>query len=338
MDDYARLVLKEAIAAAKAGQRPRARELLLELVEQDPRNEAAWLWLSGLLPTLNERITTLKTALTINPHNTQAQQQLQKLQTQYAALQTEQAAAFKEQLVEAERLHKAGARPQARAILLQLVGENESNEQAWWLLSQVVTAVPDQIIALENTLTLNPTHTQAQQHLETLRRLQGDTMQLGLHYEKMGEWELAADAYTDAAAHAPTPALRREASTRRHAAELEIKYPGVLTARSTYTWLRLTVGPPLLYSLLIFTQAGLRPLSIPLSAWLGILLVLFGSLLLVGIQNTPLHPFWRTLFGPAGLNQPYVRFLLWSGGLLLTLMPFLVLCVASIIRLQQFTF
>lgn len=338
MDDYARLVLKEAIAAAKAGQRPRARELLLELIEQDPHNEAAWLWLSGLLPTLNERITALETALTINPHNTQAQQQLQKLQTKYTTLQVEQTIAFKERLVEAERLFKAGARPQARDVLLQLVHKDESNEQVWWLLSQVITAVPDQIIALENALTLNPGHTQAQQRLEVLRRLQEDAMQLGLHYETNGAWELAADAYADAAAHAPTLALRREASTRHHAAELEIKYPGVLTARSTYTWLRLTVGPPLLYSLLIFTHTGLRPLNIPLLAWLGMGLVLLGSLLLVGIQNTPLHPFWRTLFGPAGLNQPYVRFLLWSGGLLLTLVPFLALCVASIIRLQQFTF
>lgn len=338
MDDYARLVLKEAIAVAKAGQRPRARELLLELIEQDPHNEAAWLWLSSLLPTLNERITALETALTINPHNIQAQQQLQKLQTKYATLQAEQATTFKERLIEAEHLLKTGARPQARDILLQLVHDEETNEQAWWLLSQVVIAVPDQIIALENALTLNPGHTQAKQRLEVLRRLQGDTMQLGLHYEKIGEWELAADAYTDAAAHAPTQSLRREASTRRHAAELEIKYPGVLTARSTYTWLRLTVGPPLLYSLLIFTQAGLRPLSISLLAWLGIILVLLGSLLLVGIQNTPLHPFWRTLFGPAGLSQPYIRFLLWSGGLLLTLVPFLALFAASIIRLQQFTF
>lgn len=337
MSYYAELVLKEAIAAAKAGQRPRARELLLELVEAEPDNETAWLWLSGLLPTLRERIVALETALKLNPLNPHTSQQLHKLRTRYAAWQAEQAAASAEQLTEAQRLLKAGMRPQARDTLLALVHEDEANEQAWWLLSQVLAAVAEQIVALENVLTLNPAHTQAKERLEELRHLQADMMRLGLYYEKKGAWELAAESYGHAAAHAPTPALRREASARRHAAELEIKYPGVLTIRSTYTWLRLSVGPPLLFGLLIFTHVGLRPQNLTLPYCLGNMVVLFGTLLLVGVQSTPLHNFWRTLFGPAGLSVPYARFFLWLCGIFLLLTPFLVLFAASVLRLQHFT-
>src|SRR5690606_19131218 len=131
--------------------------------------------------------------------------------------QAEQADSFAARLADVERLLQAGQRPQARDELLQLVRENESSEQAWWLLRQAVAAVPDQVVALENVLTLHPGHTQAKQRLEALRHLQGDAIELGLYYEKNGDWELAASAYADAASHAPTPALRREASARRHA-------------------------------------------------------------------------------------------------------------------------
>ena len=37
-------VLQRAIQAARAGRRVEARDLLIELVEVDPRNEMAWIW------------------------------------------------------------------------------------------------------------------------------------------------------------------------------------------------------------------------------------------------------------------------------------------------------
>lgn len=71
--------LQEGIQAAKAGEHERARALLLPLVEQDENNEQAWLWLSGVMPTWEERRICLENVLTINPDNETAQRGLARL-------------------------------------------------------------------------------------------------------------------------------------------------------------------------------------------------------------------------------------------------------------------
>ena len=48
-------VLKQGIAALNAGRRMEARNLLTQVVQQDDRNEMAWLWLSGAVDTDRER-------------------------------------------------------------------------------------------------------------------------------------------------------------------------------------------------------------------------------------------------------------------------------------------
>jgi len=62
-------LLREGIAAAKSGQRERARELLTRLLEQDERNAAAWLWLSGVVDGLDEREICLENVLAVDPNN-----------------------------------------------------------------------------------------------------------------------------------------------------------------------------------------------------------------------------------------------------------------------------
>ena len=49
-------MVRRAIQLARAGQRVQARDLLLEVVESDPQNETAWMWLSGLVDSLEDRI------------------------------------------------------------------------------------------------------------------------------------------------------------------------------------------------------------------------------------------------------------------------------------------
>ena len=41
--------LQKAIQAARAGRKVEARDLLIQIVEIDPQNETAWMWLSGLV-------------------------------------------------------------------------------------------------------------------------------------------------------------------------------------------------------------------------------------------------------------------------------------------------
>jgi tetratricopeptide (TPR) repeat protein len=65
-------LLQQAIAAAKAGNRGAARELLLQVVNDDERNEQAWLWLSGVVDDPAEQRIALENVLDINPRNASA--------------------------------------------------------------------------------------------------------------------------------------------------------------------------------------------------------------------------------------------------------------------------
>jgi twitching motility two-component system response regulator PilG len=66
------IALAEAITAAKLGQRPLARKLLAELVERDPNNESAWLWIAALSEDKQQAMDALLRVLDINPGNQQA--------------------------------------------------------------------------------------------------------------------------------------------------------------------------------------------------------------------------------------------------------------------------
>jgi tetratricopeptide (TPR) repeat protein len=75
-------LLRSGIAAAKAGRKQEARRILLQVTELDERNEQAWLWLSGLVETLDERRICLENVLSINPGNTHASHGLDWLDEQ----------------------------------------------------------------------------------------------------------------------------------------------------------------------------------------------------------------------------------------------------------------
>lgn len=65
-------MVREGINAAKAGNKPEARVLLMKAVELDPYNEDAWLWLSGVVETTEDQRTCLENVLSINPNNDRA--------------------------------------------------------------------------------------------------------------------------------------------------------------------------------------------------------------------------------------------------------------------------
>lgn len=71
--------LQAGIAALKAGNRAKAKTLLLQVVDVDEQNEQAWLWLSGAVNSKEERRLCLENVLSINPDNQLAQKGLRKL-------------------------------------------------------------------------------------------------------------------------------------------------------------------------------------------------------------------------------------------------------------------
>src|SRR5918999_3382847 len=67
----------EGKAAAKRGDKVMARSLLTQVVEQDPRHEQAWMWLSGVVGDPEEQQICLENVLVINPNNAQAKRGLE---------------------------------------------------------------------------------------------------------------------------------------------------------------------------------------------------------------------------------------------------------------------
>jgi tetratricopeptide (TPR) repeat protein len=62
-------LLTEAIAAARSGDRGRARELLARLLRSDSSNAEYWIWMSSVVDSERERIYCLESALRLDPTN-----------------------------------------------------------------------------------------------------------------------------------------------------------------------------------------------------------------------------------------------------------------------------
>ncbi len=71
--------LQEGIAAAKAGEMQTARFRLLDIVEQDQTNEAAWYWLYHVFDRVDDRRTCLENLILLNPDNQWAKEELLKV-------------------------------------------------------------------------------------------------------------------------------------------------------------------------------------------------------------------------------------------------------------------
>jgi Tetratricopeptide repeat len=72
-------LLAQGIAAAKAGDKSTARELLTRALRRDPGSETAWLWLGAVLDTPQGRAFCLRKVLALNPANQTAQRGLAAL-------------------------------------------------------------------------------------------------------------------------------------------------------------------------------------------------------------------------------------------------------------------
>lgn len=74
------MLLQQAIAAIKAGDKEKGRQLLTQVVKADARNEAAWLWMTEVVERDVDRIMCLRNALKINPNNDAVKKRLAALE------------------------------------------------------------------------------------------------------------------------------------------------------------------------------------------------------------------------------------------------------------------
>ena len=73
------VTLQDAINVIQAGDMEKGRALLVQVLKQDPNNEAAWIWMSGTVDDLEQRRQCLERALAINPENLAAKAGLARL-------------------------------------------------------------------------------------------------------------------------------------------------------------------------------------------------------------------------------------------------------------------
>jgi twitching motility two-component system response regulator PilG len=78
-------LLREAAALHKAGDKEKARALLVEASQANPRNELVWLWQASLARTAAEAMTAISKVLDLNPNNEKALGWKIKLEARFPA-------------------------------------------------------------------------------------------------------------------------------------------------------------------------------------------------------------------------------------------------------------
>ncbi len=139
-------VLREAIAAARSGDKTKSRTLFRQITEVDSGNETAWLWLANVAATPAESAEALRKVLKLNPNNETAATALPDalLRAGVAAL-------------------KAGDRPAASGFLADATNLSPLSETAWMWRAQAEDDPNLVVEFLNRVLKINPENAQAKQ-------------------------------------------------------------------------------------------------------------------------------------------------------------------------------
>lgn len=348
-------VFDQAVQAARAGERERALNLFLACVEQDETNLHAWLWLSRLVEDPGDRITALQNALDLCPPGSelygriharlasltqgqlvptipspQAEISIQQPEPPKAPRSEDPRFALAIRLITAEKYQEAVK------TLENMIAESPNNERAWLLLCEAQADPLEKILALDRALAINPYNSEAAERREKLRQVEKDPLKRGSYLEAQGEFELATMVYLSVATHSHLPAERLEANRRIEDLQLRQHIDNIQKVNPTVTLLRLTIGPVLLFMLMVFMQSGLNPLHTPLLAFPGIISVSVGSLLISATEMRPAHPRWIKLFGPPGTGEePEMRSGLRWLGFAMLLAPYTIFLIEASHRLGE---
>lgn len=330
-------VLQRAIQAARAGQKAEARGLLLQIVEDDPHNETAWIWLVGVVDTLEDRIIACENVLTINPAN-------EKVRTYLAELQRRQESAlvrktldeavdlFKQAKAHAEQNDINAAIHLARRAL----EKNDRYEEAWLLMGKISPDIDQQIVALERANQLNPSNPETITILKQIRHLKSNPLSGAKRLEQQGKFEEALKVYQELASKTKNSKefddIYKQIIRIEGIQKEKIRYvaPESSIARLTFAW-------PALYLSLALVQMGLNPFAHPaFYLLLGLPLVMIGSFLLSLAEVRSHHMVWQKLFGEEGEGSQFARLVTASVGWFLVMIPHILIVFDSLNRLRNF--
>jgi twitching motility two-component system response regulator PilG len=144
-------LLRDGVAAARAGDILTARSLLSQAAAAQPGSEPVWLWLAAVAETPREAISCWERVLEINPHQEQARSGLRRLLLQ-----------------EGITLARTGEKSQARQLLLRSAGLDAENEIVWLWLASLADSPEEAVHYVRRVLEINPQHQRAIEWLALL--------------------------------------------------------------------------------------------------------------------------------------------------------------------------
>ena len=132
-------LIREATAAARANDKPRVRELLLQATALDPTNESAWQWLADVADSPLEAAGALERVLAINPGNQRAKAAFKKVRLKAG--------------IEAAKAKNVSV---ALRLLQAAVADDPSTEFGWLWLASVCDSPTEALSHLRRVLAINP--------------------------------------------------------------------------------------------------------------------------------------------------------------------------------------
>jgi Tfp pilus assembly protein PilF len=327
-------LLQQALTAARAKHELTARDLFLEVVEIDPCNELAWMWLTGLLDNLDDCIYACERVLEINPHNEQIRNYHAQLWLKKQKELGEQKQVAEKQIRHAVELAKAGQRETAITLIRDAVQKCEPGAEAWRLLAELSPEMEEQIEALKKLLALTPHDVKARETLNRLLHLRKHPQELAAIYEEQGKLDKAIELYYLALRQ---PQFKKQwHSIERKIVRLKmLRSEDIAHVTPTISIVRLAAGPPLVYLFMLLIHVGINPLAKPeLLLWLEMFVTILGGLLITFAGVHSHHRLWYLLFKDVSRSGTApARAFMATTGWMLVIFPFLHLFYTAFQRM-----
>jgi tetratricopeptide (TPR) repeat protein len=332
-------LLQQAMSAVRAGHELTARDIFLEVVEINPRNETAWMWLTGLLDDLDDCIYACEQVLEINPKNVHVSQYRDQLLVDKKKQQEAQRLRIEEQVSHIRELVKANKRGEALDLVRGLAQNGEVSADVWRLLADLTPEMDERSRALEQLLKFTPGDAHARQELERLQHFQNNPLEVAAMYEEQGNIDKAIEMYGIAALKSTSK--KEQNSIYWKTVSLEnLRQEKIAHISPAVSIARLTAGPPLLYFMLLLIHVGMNPVANPeLLLGFGFFLVLLGGFMVALASVRSHHRLWTLLFKDVSSGgTPTARFFMSATGWILISLPFALLFLMAYNRLYNFSF
>lgn len=325
-------LFKQAVAAARAGREWTARDMFLRVVEINPQHEVAWMWLTGLLDDLDERIYACQQAVNLNPHNHNSKQYLERLLAKKQELLEEERRRLDEQFQAIRGAVKAGRRDVALLDLRDLIKNPRLDfPDAWRLLAQLSPELEERVRALEKLIELEPGNTRAQGELKQARAFLENPLHQAELYEECGDIERALMAYRQIAINTDSTSREWRRLYRKIGALENLRQERIAHVSPALHIARLTAGPPIVYFFFALLHLGVNPFARPEPVtWVGMLWVMAGGFLAALSSVKSHNRMWTWIFSDySGSGSPLARRALSVAGWILILLPYLIMFISA---------